>query len=172
MGLLNFYFVILYLFPLCVKLYGLRIPLPYRIYGGFLLLNRFILPKFPNPLPIEFKTFYRVKGWVRDRQLRITNLNLKPTLYPLGLPQKNLYRLFKAHVKLNLLPYKSAFTVHYSMRAFYVRKSQNTLIVVSLIRFFQRWKDFYYLIYNLFYYEIGILSFGTIFLKKEILSIN
>jgi len=46
----------------------------------------------------------------------------------------------------------------------------NTLISVS--KFFIKWKNCYYLFFNLFYYNLTILVFGNIFFRKELTALN
>lgn len=84
----------------------------------------------------------------------------------------NSYKIFNLFFLFNFSLFNSYFKVHHSFNLFYIYSFSNKLIIIDPIKFFNRWKDCYDLIYNVFYYNFNPLIFSTALFKNETLALN
>lgn len=84
----------------------------------------------------------------------------------------NLFRLFKPYLTLNTVFYTFRYKIHATFASFFIRHVAGGTSVVSIRKLFVRWKDAYLLLFNLFYYKIDLLVFGTSVFKNELLGLN
>jgi hypothetical protein len=82
------------------------------------------------------------------------------------------FQLFKPYLVLNTVFYTFRYKVHASFAFFFLRHVAGGTSVVSIRKLFIRWKDAYLLLFNLFYYKIDLLVFGTSVFKDELLGLN
>jgi len=64
------------------------------------------------------------------------------------------------------------FKIHPSCKFFFSQQKKNGISVYSLTRLFNRWYDFFNLVFNILYFNINCLYFGNKLFKNEILSFN
>lgn len=101
-----------------------------------------------------------------------TNLTSKPiTNLPTNL-KKSLLQLFTVFVRVNMVSQNELTAPHHSFRTFYLSGVKGGLVIITIPKLFQRWKSFYFLLFNLYYYSVDILTFSPSFFKKEVLSLN
>jgi hypothetical protein len=82
------------------------------------------------------------------------------------------FKLFKPYLVLNTVFYTFRYEVHASFAFFFLRHVAGGTSVVSIRKLFVRWKDAYLLFFNLFFYKIDLLVFGTSVFKNELLGLN
>lgn len=90
---------------------------------------------------------------------------------------KNFYRhkfkLLNIFFLFNYSVFNSHFKNHHNFKFFYVSgTSHNRLIIISLSKLFNRWRDAYDLLFNIFYYNFNPLIFGSFLFKNEVLALN
>lgn len=83
-----------------------------------------------------------------------------------------LFKLFRPYLTLNTVFYTFRYKIHASFAFFFIRHVAGGTSVVSIRKLFTRWKDAYLLLFNLFYYKIDLLVFGTSVFKNELLGLN
>ena len=132
--------------------------------------NNFSL--FTKAFFLNFKTVSRV-NLPKVKSHTTANYSNKPLLVETGMPnERYLLYIFKSFIKTNLNTFNCRTVAHASFKFYYLGTSRRGYLVVSLIKVFQRLKDFYYLLFNLFFYKIELLYLGNSFFKKEILALN
>lgn len=82
------------------------------------------------------------------------------------------FQLFKVFLNTSTFITKSAFKVHPSSRFIFLNYASKGSRIFSLKKLFNRWQDFYHLVFNIFFYKISIITFGTSFFKNELLTLN
>jgi len=118
----------------------------------------------------EFKTLYNLNLKNNFNIKKINNfIPVKPSNTN---SVKEILSIFKIYISTNSFNYQYFLSTHVSWKSFYVFNSKSGNSILNLNKIFNKWKNFYYLFYNLFYYNIDILVFGTSFFKKELLAIN
>ena len=126
-------------------------------------------PFFSSFLENEFK-FSGVKSSIFD--IRASRHNTKPSIPYTYHAEKNMLALFKVFTKVNVVSSNALTVPHASFRLYFIRNKRGGAAIMSLPKLFNRWKSAYYLIYNLYYYRIDILTFAPSFFKNEVLSLN
>lgn len=126
-------------------------------------------PEYTNFLNNEFKSNFKNHRIVRSGQ-RINQL--KPLVTTNYVSEIKLIRSFKSFLRLNGDSFSTLTIPHFSFKVFYLDYSRGGLSTLNLTRLFGRWKDVYYLVFNLFFYKIDLLTFGSSFFKNELLSMN
>jgi len=138
-------------------------------YKSQTLSRKKIDPNYSSFMRTEFKLSYKN--------------NLTPQLYPSPQNTKPILEFGDDHKITLLKPFKtflrfssaSSNTIsipHFSFKYFYLGYRRGGLAVLNINKLFTRWKEAYYLMFNLFYYEIEMLTFATSFFKSEVLSLN
>jgi hypothetical protein len=84
----------------------------------------------------------------------------------------NNYKIFNLFFLFNFSLFNSYFKVHHNFNLFYIYSYSNKLILIDPIKFFNRWKDSYDLIFNIFYHNYNPLIFSTNLFKNETLALN
>lgn len=126
-------------------------------------------PLYTNFLVSEFKSHYKRHTSVRHAEV---HSNMQPVV-DLQLPTKiKLLKSFKSFLRVNNSSNSTITIPHFSFKYFFLGYKRGGLAVLNIRKFFTRWKDTYYLMFNLFFYQIDTLTFGTSFFKSEILSLN
>jgi hypothetical protein len=126
-------------------------------------------PLFNNIITKTYKTNYTYnfiqssKG-VSDQGHPITKTNYRDKL--------SLLKTFNGYVRTNTHIGNQIFYNHSSLLFNYFYKTKFGISVTSLPKLFNKWHESYLLLFNLFFFNIEILAFGSAFFKKEILSIN
>ena len=126
-------------------------------------------PFFNNFLESEFK-FTGLKSSILD--IRATRHTLKPTVPLAAHKEKAMLALFKVFIKVNVVSSNTLTIPHASFRMYFIQNKRGGASIMSLPKLFNRWKSVYYLIYNLYYYKIDILTFSPSFFRNEVLSLN
>lgn len=86
--------------------------------------------------------------------------------------KKSLLHLFTSFVRVNMASQNELTMPHYTFRSFYLTHSKGGLAIITLPKLFQRWKSCYFLLHNLYYHNVSILTFSPSFFKKEVLALN
>lgn len=126
-------------------------------------------PFFTNFLENEFK-FTGIKSSIFD--IRASQHTLKPSVPLTAHKEKDMLALFKIFIKLNVVSANTLTVPHASFRLYFIQNTRGGASIASLPKLFNRWKSAYYLIYNLYYYRIDVLTFSPSFFKNEVLSLN
>jgi hypothetical protein len=126
-------------------------------------------PFFTNFLENEFK-FTGLKSSIFD--IRTPQHTLKPSVPLTAHKEKDMLALFKVFIKLNVVSANTLTVPHASFRLYFIQNTRGGASITSLPKLFNRWKSAYYLIYNLYYYRIDVLTFSPSFFKNEVLSLN
>jgi hypothetical protein len=82
------------------------------------------------------------------------------------------FTLYKIFLNTSILPTKNSFKVHPSTKSFFLNYSKLSVNIFNINKLFNRWQDFYYLILNIFFYNLPLVTFGTSVFKNELLSLN
>jgi hypothetical protein len=137
-------------------------------------LNKFVLgpnvnPNYENFLANEFKLAYKNNLTLKKS---VTPNNTKPLIETGQVQQLKLFKTFKSFLQVNSSSSSTLMIPHFSFKHFYLGYRRGGLSLLNVNKLFNRWKDAYYLMFNLFYYEIELLTFSTSFFKSEVLSLN
>ena len=126
-------------------------------------------PIYTNFLTNEFKAHYKKHRTVRSAEVKSI---MHPVINTQTMTKVKLLLSFKSYLRVNSASTSTITIPHFSFKHFYLGYRRGGNAVLNINKFFTRWKDTYYLTFNLFYYEIDLLTFGTSFFKSEILSLN
>ena len=66
----------------------------------------------------------------------------------------------------------SVLRLHPSWISFFLMNHSGGNVHVSLSKFFLRWRRLYYFLFNIYFFNLGIIYFGNIFFKNDINSLN
>jgi hypothetical protein len=109
----------------------------------------------------------------------ITSSNNYSNPKPISFFKKNkklydtkMVNLIRIYIKVNTFSFSKIIKIHPGWSSFFFKNSSYSVSVVNISKFYNIIKRCYYLIFNLFYYSIAVLSFGNIFFSKEVNSIN
>lgn len=80
--------------------------------------------------------------------------------------------LFKYYIKYNLLGSPNKFSLDASWKNYYVSHIGESVSYISLRKVFRVWSSTYQLLFNIFFYNIKTVTFGNIFFKNEVNSLN
>lgn len=146
-------------------------------YNKFLYLNKSLVKVTslgPNKLFSkntfsEFKSLHNLNLKTFNK-LKVTNVFSEPVISEVR--NTDLILLFKVYLTTNSFSYKYFLAIHSSWRGFFYTNSKSGVSIINLNKMFSKWKNFYYLFFNLFYYSINMVVFGTSFFKKELVSLN
>ena len=125
-----------------------------------------------NPLH-GFKSMYVISSASKStlkplkRGLNLNSFTLSCIDKPLPL-----FKQFKVFLKLNLFSNTTNIKLHYSWSNFFIQNKNSTNLYVSVSKLFIRWKQFYYLMYNIFFYKLKLLFFSNSFFRAEVDSLN
>jgi energy-converting hydrogenase Eha subunit C len=86
--------------------------------------------------------------------------------------QKPLIHLFRVFVRVNMSSQSELTAPHHSFRTFYLSNMAGGLTIISIPKLFQKWKSSYFLLFNLYYHGVDMLTFSPAFFKREVLSLN
>ena len=126
-------------------------------------------PFFNNFLESEFK-FTGLKSSIFH--IQPTRHTIKPAVPLIAHKEKTMLTLFKVFVRVNVISSNTLTVPHASFRLYFIQNKRGGASIMSLPKLFNRWKSAYYLIYNLYYYRIDLLTFSPSFFRNEILSLN
>ena len=79
---------------------------------------------------------------------------------------------FKLYMQVNYTTNFSAIRTHASAAKHFFFFAKQGLMISNIHKIFQKWKNIYYLLFNLHFYKVHILTFGTTFFKNEVQSLN
>ena len=126
-------------------------------------------PMYNNFLSAEFKQHFKQPRLIRTSSF----YKPKSPVLPLRLDENTqLLQSFKSYIRINSNSLTTLTIPHFSFKHFYLGYRRGGVAVLNINKFFTRWKDVYYLMFNLFFYKIDALTFGTSFFKQELLSLN
>ena len=128
-----------------------------------------INPIYNNFLTTEFKLTYKNNLVFKNSA---TSTSTKPIIVVSATEQVKLFKTFKSFLRVTSASSSVLMIPHFSFRHFYLGYKRGGLALLNINKLFNRWKDAYYLTFNLFYYEIELLTFSTSFFRSEILSLN
>jgi hypothetical protein len=124
---------------------------------------------YSKPLDIKFKSLYQLKLTNKIRTLTKTRTNL---LFRESHTHTKMISVLRVFLNTNTFTNTTLLRMHHSWVSYYFGVGFGYGCVICIRKFFMRWKKTYYLIFNLFYYRIHLLVFGTSFFKKELLALN
>jgi len=126
-------------------------------------------PVYTDFLSEEFKTHFKQPRLIRSSTLYAP----KGPVLPLRIDESHkLLTSFKSYIRVNSNSLNTLTIPHFTFKHFYLGYRRGGTSVLNVSKFFTRWKDVYYLMFNLFFYKIDALTFGTSFFKRELLSLN
>lgn len=76
------------------------------------------------------------------------------------------------YLKLTLHTYTSSDKIHHSFKTLYIQNSTKGAYIVNISKLLDYWLRVQQLVYNLFFYNISITTFGTVFFRNETYSLN
>jgi len=79
---------------------------------------------------------------------------------------------FALYMQINYTSNLSTVRTHTSAAKHYLHFTKQGLVIENIHKLFQKWKNTYHLLLNLFFYQIKVLTFGTSFFKTEVQSLN
>ena len=79
---------------------------------------------------------------------------------------------FKLYMQVNYTTNFSAVRTHASAAKHFFFFAKQGLMISNIHKIFQKWKNIYYLLFNLHFYKVQLLTFGTTFFKNEVQSLN
>jgi hypothetical protein len=91
--------------------------------------------------------------------------------YKSSKPQESL-STFKLYMQVNYTSNFLSNKTHSSFKSNFFSFNKKGLLVINISKIFQKWKVLYNLLFNIYFYKIKILTFGTSFFKKEVQSLN
>jgi len=118
---------------------------------------------------LELKSLYNLKT---DNILNNVTSKKSPNVVLQPNEHYHMIPLFKIFLNTSTDTNTSLMKMNPSWVAYYFYVAFGDSCIVSVRKFFTRWKRTYYLLFNLFYYNINLLTFGTSFFKKELLALN
>ena len=127
-----------------------------------------------NPFYNNFTSVnFRLSGLSSNLDYSPNSVNLKKpkTVLPKNL-KKSLLKLFTVFVRVNMSSQNELTVPHHTFRSFYLTRMKGGLTIITLSKLFQRWKNCYLLIFNLYYHNVNVLTFSPSFFKKEVLALN
>ena len=138
---------------------------PNKLTTSSLIFN----PTYINFLSGEFKTHFKHPKLIRAS----APYTPKNPVLPLRVDENlQLLKSFKSYIRVNSNSITTLTVPHFTFKHFYLGYRRGGTAVLNISKFFTRWKDVYYLMFNLFFYKIDTLTFGTSFFKQELLSLN
>ena len=126
-------------------------------------------PNYINFLNQDFKLAFKNHKVLRGAQRSKPNATIAKFDVATNV---RMFKSFKTFIQLNSNSFSTLTIPHHSFRSFYLGYSKGGLVVLNLAKLFNRWKDVYYLFFNLFFYKIDMLTFGSSFFKTELLALN
>lgn len=120
----------------------------------------------------SFKSLHRTRRYSNNEffnKLYLLGEAVHPTLES---NNHSLLKFFKPYLTLNTVFNTFRYKIHASFAFFFIRHASGGTLVVSIRKLFVRWNDAYLLLFNLFYYKIDLLVFGTSVFKNELLGLN
>jgi len=135
-------------------------------FNYLFLIDKYNLKKnFHTKNKTQFNSFYLIK-------LNNTPSNIK--LIKFVNLERNynffLFNFFYIFIVINNFYINNLNLLHFSWKSFFLKNLQ--LGIINFKSIYTRWKNIYFLFFNLFYYNIKLVVFGNFFLKKEISSLN
>ena len=124
---------------------------------------------YNKPLNIKFKSLYQLK---LTNASYVNNTNRSKLLFRKPDTHTKMVSILRVFLNTNAFTNTTLLRMHHTWVSYYFSVSFGDGCVISIRKFFIRWKKTYYLIFNLFYYRINLLVFGTSFFKKELLALN
>jgi len=117
-------------------------------------------------LRYRFKTLSRstYRSFRGDQYPTISNFSLNTTNTSFVM-----FNLFLTICTQNL---KCHYRIHPSARFYFLDQRGTGTFVFNTSKLFRRWQDFFHLLFNLFFYKIGMLYFGHHSFKKQVLALN
>ena len=126
-------------------------------------------PTYTNFLSTEFKSNFKQPRLIRSPAFYTPK---NPNLPLRSGENTHLLKAFKSYIRVNSNSLSTLTVPHFTFKHFYLGYRRGGMAVLNVNKFFARWKDVYYLMFNLFFYKIDTLTFGTSFFKQELLSLN
>ena len=126
-------------------------------------------PLYSSFLTMEFKVTYKNNLTFKKP---LTPSSVRPLTALGGIEQPKLFKTFKSFLRVTSASNSTLMIPHFSFKHFYLGYRRGGLVILNVNKLFNRWKDAYYLTFNLFYYEIELLTFSTSFFRSEILALN
>lgn len=122
---------------------------------------------------IQKSDYYKSLCTFKELKSPLSNNFNTPNLITIPKPkQLYFFSLFKIFLRLNFFSPNKVLKVHATWSHIFLRDHKSNLSYINTLKFYTYWKRSYYLIFNLFYYKLDILFFGTSFLRKEITALN
>jgi len=131
--------------------------------------NKILLNNYKHMF--EFKTLYKfnllkkTEIWTYNKPLSLKQLNFKDF-------SSKIIRFLYIYLILNKNLAISTYKSNRSYKTYYFYHSKYGIHITSFTNLIKIWKKMYLLLYNLFYYDINTLLFGSTPYKKEVLAFN
>lgn len=122
-----------------------------------------------KPLNIKFKSLYQLKS---TNTPQTTSMDRTKLLFRKPDTHTKMISILRVFLNTNVFTNTTLLRMHPSWVSYYFSVSFGDGCVICIRKFFTRWKKTYYLMFNLFFYRINLLVFGTSFFKKELLALN
>ena len=127
-------------------------------------------------LKLKYKSNFQTKLEFKSLYMLDSSNSIQPSFSGVNTitykSQNKMFRLFKVFLQLNLYTNTHVYKTHMTWKSFFITNSSSGIHIININKIYSKWKEFYYLILNLFYFNIHILFFGTSFFKKELSSFN
>lgn len=81
-------------------------------------------------------------------------------------------KLFQLFVAVAVRPIKNSYKIHPSSKSFFLSYTRSGSAIFSVSRLYSRWQDFYHLLFNIFFYKLPLITFGTRLFQNELLALN
>ena len=148
--------------------------LPSSIFLNFKTSNPLISNYNKNPFYNNFSyTNLKLSGIVSNLDYNpSTTLSKKSNTKITTCLKKSLLQLFTSFIKVNMSSVNELTIPHHTFRMFYITQAKGGVTTTALPKIFQRWKNFYFLLFNIYYHKIETLTFSPSFFKKEVLALN
>ena len=86
--------------------------------------------------------------------------------------KSHLLHLFRSFIRVNMSSHNELTIPHHTFRYFYLLHTKGGLTIITLPKLFHNWKNIYFLLYNLYYHKVNVLTFAPSFFKTEVLALN
>jgi hypothetical protein len=161
------------------KTYTLKYTLIRQLYTAWRL---YVIPYNTRHLSNLLNNSYKLVN-ILNLQKSVNRDNPKPLLpptYTKGINGANASskhkplasKIFKIYLNISLYTYTLNSKVHPSFLNLYIVNTTKGSKVVNVSKFFTTWLSVCCYIYNVYFYNLKPILFGTVFFKKEICSLN
>lgn len=110
---------------------------------------------------------YFNKKYIINRTVGLNSMKVK-----IWRPNPRLVHVYRSFLNINSFHFNQNLTVNYNWVLFSIYNSSCNVGFINIRGLFTIFKNFYYLMYNLSFFNLKILYFGNNFFKTELISLN